>query len=300
MAILDTKDQLSVLVTGNRGFIGTNLFKRLGTNLRLVPVDESDKQRVNILERNQLLTKENIDVIIHLASKTSIVNSTMDPYETYLTNITGTLNVLDFARQNDIKKIVNFSTYVYGKPHYFPIDEKHPVNPHSPYTKSKVIAEKLCENYAQDYGIDIVTLRPFYVYGPSSNKTSFIPLIIKQILQNGKVILSNKNTRRDFLFIDDFVDFLYRVLLDYPKGYNLYNVGYGKSYTLEHVVDIIKETMGIEVEIEYNGSMRPDDIVDMVADIGAIQRLYAWQPKVDIKTGIRLTVEDIVNNSAHL
>lgn len=296
MAILNNKDHPNVLVTGNRGFIGTNLFKRLGTNLCLIPTDESDKQRVNIVERSQLHTKEKIDVIIHLASKTSILNSTMDPYETYLTNVMGTLNVLDFARQNDIKKIVNFSTYVYGKPLYFPVDEKHPVNPHSPYTKSKLIAEKLCENYAEDYGLDIVTLRPFYIYGPSSSKTSFFPIIVDQINQSGKVTLSNRNTRRDFLFVDDLIDFLNRLLLDYPKGYNLYNVGYGKSYSLEEVVEIIKEITGIHIDVEYNGSIRPNDIVDMVADISTIQRLYAWKPKIDIKTGIRLTIKDIIKN----
>ena len=205
MALLNKKDQPSVLITGNRGFIGTNLINRLNDKLHLVLMDQSNNGKFNILEKNQLHTVENIDVIIHLASKTSILESTINPYETYVTNIMGTLNILDFARQNNINKIINFSTYIYGKPDYFPIDEKHPINPHSPYTKSKLIAEKLCEYYAADYGLNIVTLRPFYIYGPSANDLTFFPSIIKQIKQNGKVILSSKNTRRDFLFIDDFM-----------------------------------------------------------------------------------------------
>ena len=155
MALLNRKEQLSVLVTGNRGFVGTNLIKKLKNKVHIVPAEQSNDERIDILRRNQLLGLENTDIIIHLASKTSIPNSTINPYEYYHSNILGTLNILEFARQNNVNKIVNTSTYIYGKPNYFPINENHPINPHSPYTKSKVIAEKLCEFYAQDYPLQV-------------------------------------------------------------------------------------------------------------------------------------------------
>ena len=96
----------------------------------------------------------------------------------YYTNISGTLNVLDFARDRKIKKIINNKYLCIRKTSYLPIDEKHPINPHTPYNKSKVISENLCKYYSQDYGINIVTLRPFYIYGPLSNPLSFISTII--------------------------------------------------------------------------------------------------------------------------
>ena len=298
MAVLKSNEQQKILITGNRGFIGTNLIKKLNSVFHLIPMDQSYNRKIDILELDQLDIVDNIDVIIHLASRTSILNSTIKPYETYLTNIKGTLNILDFARQKNINKIINFSTYVYGKPQYFPIDEKHPINPHSPYTKSKLIAEKLCEYYAQDYGLNVVTLRPFYIYGPSSNKNSLIPSIIKQIKQKGKVILSNKDTRRDFLFIDDLVNLINKILLDFPKDYNIYNVGFGKSYSLLEVLEIIKDILKIDIGIEYDNSFRPNDIVDMVADISLLEKLYSWKPTIDITTGLRSTIDDIVINSA--
>lgn len=297
MALLNDTGHLRVLVTGNRGFIGTNLIKKLKYKIQIITTDQSDKGRINILERNQLNTVENIDVIIHLASKTSIPNSEINPYDTYHTNIMGTLNILDFARQNNITKVINLSTFVYGKPHYFPIDEKHPINPHSPYTKSKVIAEKLCEYYAEDYGMDIVTLRPFYIYGPSMNKASFIPSIIKRINEKGKVFLSNRNTKRDFLHVDDFIDLIEKILSNFPAGYTIYNVGFGKSNSLEEVLELIKKILKIEVDIEYSDLIRPNDIVDMVADISSLRKTYGWRPVLDIEAGLRLTLDDISNKN---
>lgn len=295
MALLNQNDKIKILITGNRGFVGTNLIKKLKNTFYIVPTDKDAFQRIDILKKNHLDELEKTDVIIHLASKTSIPGSINDPYQTYNTNIIGTLNILEFARENKINKIINIGTYIYGKPKYFPIDEKHPVKPHSPYTKSKLIAEKLCEYYTEDYGIDIVTLRPFYLYGPSPNELSFIPSIIQQIKQGGRVILSNRNTKRDFLFIDDFIDLIYKILFNFPKGYNAYNVGFGQSSSLEKVVDIIKKILGINIIIEYDSSIRPNDIVDMVADISSLQKLYGWKPKIDIETGLRLTLDDIIS-----
>jgi UDP-glucose 4-epimerase len=296
MAVLNKPNKQRVLVTGSRGFIGSNLIKKLGEKIQIVTMDHDDNRRIDILDRNALDTISDIDVIIHLASKTSIPKSVIDPYDTYLTNIMGTLNILDLARRNNIHKIINISTFVYGKPLYFPIDEKHPINPHSPYTKSKLIAEKLCEYYAGDYDIDIVTLRPFYIYGPNMNKNSFIPSIIRDIHQSGKVILSNRNTKRDFLHVDDFVALVYKILYNFPAGYKIYNVGSGNSYSLEEVIEHIKKILEIQVDIEYSRSIRPDDIMEMVADITLLKNLFDWKPLLDIESGLRLTLDEVSHN----
>src|SRR5207249_5896542 len=98
----------------------------------------------------------------------------------------------------------------------------------------------LCKYYSHDYGIDIVTLRPFYIYGPLSSPLSLIPSTIQQIKKNGKVLLSRENTKRDFLFVDDFIDLILKILNKFPEGYNVYNVGYGKSNSLEEIIKIIE------------------------------------------------------------
>ena len=283
---------MKVFVTGDKGFIGTNLTKKFqDKRISFTDYQNNEKKRINILEKDQFQHIENVDAIIHLAAKTSITNSINNPYETYHTNISGTLNVLDFARDRKIKKIINISTYVYGKPVYLPIDEKHPINPHTPYNKSKVISENLCKYYSQDYGISIVTLRPFYIYGPLSNPLSFISAIITQIKKNGKVFLSHQGTKRDFLFIDDFTNLLLKILNDFPEGYKIYNVGYGKSHSLEEIIKIIEKIVNLKIHIQYDKSIRPNDITEMVADITKVTKSFDWKPLTNIEEGLRLVLK---------
>jgi nucleoside-diphosphate-sugar epimerase len=289
---------LKIFVTGKNGFIGLNLtnsVQRKGMKVVCSQTNEN-KHKIDILKKDHLFDiKENIDVIVHLAAKTSITNSINDPYDTYYTNILGTLNVLEFAKARNIKKIINLSTYVYGKPLYLPIDENHPLNPHTPYNKSKIVSENLCKYYSQDYGISIVTLRPFYIYGPFSNPFSFIPSILKQIKNNGKVFLSNQNTKRDFLFIDDFISLVLKIIDSFPKGYNIYNVGYGKSNSLEEIIRIIEKILTKEICIIYDKSIRPNDIDNMFANITKVTKSFSWKPQIDIEEGIPLSLKKIMD-----
>jgi nucleoside-diphosphate-sugar epimerase len=235
-----------------------------------------------------------VDAIVHLAAKTSISESFKEPSETYYTNFVGTLNVLEFAKTRNIKKFIYVSTYVYGQPLYLPVDEKHSVNPHSPYNNSKLLAEKICQNYSHYFGINIVTLRPFYVYGPNCRNHSLIPCIIKQIKKNGKVKLSGKKVKRDFLFVTDFVHLIEKILQDFPKGYNIYNVGYGKSYSLNEVAEGLARLFGMEIEIEFFKVTRPD-VSDMVADIRKVSKEFNWKPTIGIKKGLQLIVRESSN-----
>ena len=108
-----------------------------------------------------------------------------------------------------------------------------------------------------------MTLRPFYIYGPLSNPLSFISSIITQIKKNGKVFLSHQGTKRDFLFIDDFINLLLKILNDFPEGYKIYNVGYGKSHSLEEIIKIIEKIVNLKIHIQYDKSIRPNDITEM-------------------------------------
>jgi len=281
---------MKILVTGHSGFIGTHLIKKLQIENTVLTTNKNNGRRINVLEKSQLLDIDDVDAVIHLASKTSVSDSISNPYDTYYTNMVGTLNILDYAVKRKIKNIINISTYTYGNPKYMPVDENHPLSPHSPYNKSKLISEKLCEYYSEDYKLNIVTLRPFYIYGPSNN-SSFVSSAIRKVINNEKVILSKKNTRRDFLFVDDFVNLVHKILLNFPEGYNVYNVGYGKSYSLEDILRVIESIINKKISIEYDSSFRPNDVVEMVADIGKVMKEFEWRPIIDIDEGLRLTID---------
>jgi len=137
-------------------------------------------------------------------------------------------------------------------------------------------------------------LRPFYVYGPNCRNRSLIPSIIKQIKKNGKVQLSGKKVKRDFLFVTDFVNLIEKILQDFPKGYNIYNVGYGKSYSLSQVAEGLARLFGMKIEIEFSKVTRPD-VSDMVADIRKVSKEFNWKPTIDIKKGLQLIVQGSSN-----
>ena len=118
-----------------------------------------------------------------------------------------------------------------------------------------------------------------------------LSLWLSEKLYNEKVILSKKNTRRDFLFVDDFVDLVHKILLNFPEGYNVYNVGFGKSYSLEHILWIIESIINKKISTEYDSTFRPNDVVEMVADIGKAMKEFEWRPLIDINEGLRLTID---------
>jgi nucleoside-diphosphate-sugar epimerase len=286
----------TVLVSGSKGFIGKHLCRRLTEiGMNVVNSSKSDENNLDVTNMNQLQSIEKVEAIIHLAAKTSIKNSLDNPYETYRINLFGTLNLLEFARLRNISKFMYISSYVYGQPKYLPIDEKHPVNPHSPYNKSKLLAEQLCKNYSYDFGIDVVILRPFYLYGPESKSSYFIPSVIQQIMKNGKVLLSGENTKRDFLFIDDFINLLAIILNEFPSGYDLYNVGSGTSSTIKEITEIIAKLLKKKITISYDNDIRSNDVIDMTANISKVSNAFNWKPMIELNEGLKLTIENTLS-----
>lgn len=288
----------TVLITGRHGFIGNHLYKYLTKKqIAIIDGDEiEEKKSLDVTNLQTLLSiNKQVQAIIHLAAKTSIINSFHNPYLTYYTNFVGTLNLLEFARLKNVKKFINVSTYVYGHPQYNPVDENHPIDPHSPYNKSKLLADQLCRFYSRDFNIDIVTLRPFYIYGPGISSDSFIPSIIRQIKQTGEVTLNDRGITRDFLFVDDFIYLLTMILNEFPRGYNIFNVGSGTYHTLEEVTHIVAELLGKEFNVQYNKTHTFTDVSTMQADITKVSNAFKWKPMVNMKEGLRLTIDAIPN-----
>lgn len=285
-----------ILVTGANGFIGKHLCKRLIENdFNIADGRSRSYQRpLDVTDLGQLASAcRNVDTVIHLAGRTSIKSSLRDPYETYYINYVGALNLLEASRLTNVKRLINVSTYVYGQPHDIPIKEKHRIDPHSPYTKSKLLAEMICQYYSCDFDIDVVTLRPFQIYGRGARPDSFIPSVIQQIARKGEVYLNGKNVRRDFLFIDDFVDLIVAILNNFPNGYNVYNVGFGKSYTLEKIANVLAHQMNKRIKINYEEacpSPSPSR-TNMQADIKKVSEAFCWKPRVTIEEGLKYTLE---------
>ena len=122
--------------------------------------------------------------MLHLAAKTFVPNSFKNPEIIYRENYLSMINILEYCRLNSIKKLIFLSSYVYGKPDYLPIDEKHKTHIENPYGRSKLHCESLCNSYAQDYGLDIIVLRPFNIFGNGQNKEFLFPTIINQLQHN--------------------------------------------------------------------------------------------------------------------
>ena len=283
----------NILITGSKGFVGENICKSyLNNKYNLITDNHKDKSQKDITKIEYFDNYgDKIDVVIHLAAKTSINDSLTDPYETYYINIVGTLNLLEFAKRKNITNFIFLSTYVYGEPQYLPIDENHPINPHSPYNKSKIIAESLCEDYSKIFGINVVILRPFYLYGYNRKKNTLIRSILDQINTNQILKLSSDKTSRDFLYISDFIELLNKILNRFPSGCNIYNIGSGTSYTITEISRKIANLLNKKIRICYDGSIRKQDINEMVADITKISKEFDWNPKIDIDQGLTLTIK---------
>lgn len=283
----------TVLVTGGRGFIGSSLLNRLereGT--KVVSIDS--KAGLDVCDLKQLSDTakgHHIDLVYHLAALSYVPYAWEHPHEVYQKNITGTLNVLELCRQQDIQKTVQISSYVYGKPEYLPVDEDHPIHPASPYNWSKFIGEKLCEAYSRDFGVRCVVLRPFNIYGIGQNPDFLIPTIIDQVSKSNEVVLADLRPKRDYLYLDDMIDALITAGNYTPTGIDFFNIGYGKSYSVEEIVGEIGRIAGKKVTIKCLDQQRKGEVLDVVADISKAERILKWRPQIDLSAGLSMLWE---------
>jgi UDP-glucose 4-epimerase len=282
---------LKAVVTGSSGFIGRPLVTALEkAGFSLITIDYADNCDItSIMDLAACFEGEqkgDIEVIFHLAAKMFVPDSWDTPRAMYDTNLTGTLNVLEQARLFDIKKFVFASSYVYGNAEYLPIDEKHPVKPANPYTHSKYLAEELARSYYEDYGISCIVLRPFNVYGPGQSEKFLIPTIINQ-LDSGRIELKDPEPKRDFLFVADMVDAYLKAAEISSSGFEIFNIGYGKSHAVSEVVDMILELSGKKVPVNYTGERRDGEVMEVVADITKAKEKLDWEPEIDLKAGIK-------------
>ena len=281
-----------ILLTGSDGFVGRNLGQELRRQgAKVLTLVDRNGQMIDIRDWQKIREIRNLDIIYHLAATTSIPFCSENPRETYEVNVLGTLNILEVCRLRSIKKVVFASAYVYGQPQYLPIDEKHPLRPANPYSRSKVLAEDLCRAYCEDYGLECIVLRAFNIYGKGQIDSFLIPSILKQLV-NRRIELLDPAPRRDFLHITDAVNAYIKAGEYEGSGFEIFNIGSGVSHRVSDVVDLILEISGTKCSVVYKNERRKNEVMDTVADISKAKRLLKWEPCIALKDGLKNMIPD--------
>lgn len=305
-----------VLVTGADGFIGSHLVEMLvaeGHDVTALAQYNSFnywgwldnvtcKSRIKIISgdvRDPHFCKEitkDIDVIFHLAALIAIPYSYVAPDSYIDVNVKGTLNICQAAKENNVGLIIHTSTSeVYGTARYVPIDEKHPIQPQSPYSASKIGADAIAMSFYNAFNLPLIIARPFNTYGPRQSARAVIPTIITQIASGAKQIkLGDVSPTRDFNYVTDTCrGFIALAGCQQAIGKTV-NIGSNFEISVGDTLTLIKELMNSDVEfIRDETRIRPDtsEVQRLWCDNSLIHSLTGFTPETDIRTGLKKTID---------
>ncbi|MCB0199403.1 MAG: SDR family NAD(P)-dependent oxidoreductase [Anaerolineae bacterium] len=313
-----------VLVTGAGGFIGSHLVERLageGASVRAFVryTSRADLGLLSLLPAEILARVEivagdlrdveavrgavkGVDTIFHLGALIAIPYSYVHPREVVDTNVLGTLNVLMAARDHGVRRMVHTSTSeVYGTAQYVPIDEKHPLQGQSPYSASKIGADKIVESFVRSFETPVATLRPFNTYGPRQSARAVIPTIITQALVRDEIRLGSLTPQRDFTFVADTVDgFMRMASVDAAVGQEV-NIGADSTISIGDLAQRILRLVGRDLPIVADDQRkRPagSEVMRLWADNRKAAALIGWRPRVSLDEGLALTIDWVRQNLA--
>ncbi len=303
-----------ILVTGGAGFIGSHLVERLihdGHHVRVLD-NFSTGRRENVeqiaqsmddagqlrLQEGDVTNQQDVkkallgvDWVFHLAALADIVPSIVDPMAYYQANVTGTATLIEAARNAGVKRFVyTASSSCYGIPEVFPTAETSPIQPQYPYALTKYLGEQLVMHSAQTYGLPVVSLRLFNVYGPRSRTAGtygavFGVFLAQKIQQQPYTVIGDGTQTRDFTFVTDVVDAFVKAAESEYSG-EIFNIGSGGTYSVNQLVDLLG---GPRVAIPK----RPGEPDCTFADIKKVKRLLGWFPKVTFEEGVSFMLEHI-------
>lgn len=315
--LVDFWSSKRVLITGAGGFIASHLAERLVESgarvrafvrynsrgdpglLRLVP--EPAFQQIEVIAgdlRDLLAVKaamHGAEVVFHLGALIAIPYSYKHPAEVVETNVTGTLNVLMSALELGVNKVVHTSTSeVYGTALRVPIDESHPLQGQSPYSASKIGADKLAESFFRSFELPVVTLRPFNTYGPRQSGRAVIPTIITQALTQEVVRLGNLDARRDLTYVTDTVDGFVKAGESPDVIGETINLGTGFEIRIgdlaQEIIDLIGKPVEIQVE---HARLRPEksEVQRLLSDNRLAKDRLGWSPSIPLLEGLQRTID---------
>lgn len=309
-----------VVVTGAGGFIGSHLaealveagatvramvhYNALGSygwletshhrdNMEILAGDIADRDSVKRLIANS-------EIVFHLAALIAIPYSYHAPASYVRTNIEGTLNVLQAVRDANVQCLVHTSTSeVYGTARYVPIDENHPLQGQSPYSATKIGADKLVESFHLSFGVPVVTVRPFNTFGPRQSARAIIPTIITQCLTGDIVKLGNLHPTRDLNYVTNTAEgFMLAAGTPEAIGKTI-NLGTGSEVSMKELAQMIIALTGNRAVIQTDEQrLRPEgsEVERLLADITLAQGLLNWQPRVSLEEGLEHTIAWIKQN----
>ena len=314
-----------ILVSGAGGFIASHLVEALVNNggrvrafvrynsrndpgllkllppeiydqLEIIPGDLRDLQAVKAAMRD-------IQLVYHLGALIAIPYSYIHPAEVVETNVIGTLNVLMAARELGVERLVHTSTSeVYGTALRVPIDEEHPLQGQSPYSASKIGADKIAESFYRSFDVPVVTVRPFNTYGPRQSARAVIPTIITQALTQDMIFLGNLKARRDLTYVSDTVaGFLLAGVAAKVEGSTI-NLGAGSEVSIGDLAKEIISLVGKPIEITIDGArLRPDksEVQRLLADNTLAKEKLGWEPRVALRDGLQKTIRWISEHLDH-
>jgi len=306
-----------ILVTGAGGFIGSHLVEELVRSgskvcafvrynsradaglLKLLPADVLDEIEIiaGDLRDEDAIRKavQGRQIVFHLGALISIPYSYLHPVEVAATNIMGTLNVLLACRDLGVEKLVHTSTSeVYGTARVVPITESHPLHGQSPYSASKIGADKLVESFYSAYGLPVVTVRPFNTFGPRQSARAVIPTIITQALACDQIRLGNLETTRDFTYVSDTVaGFIKAAEAEKGLGQAI-NLGTGSEIRVGELAELIIKKIGRPIKLDVDQQrLRPaqSEVLRLLSDNSLARVTFNWQPQVSLDEGLDLTIE---------
>lgn len=303
-----------VLVTGAAGFIGSHLTERLvelGATVRGFVhynsmgsrgwLDESKFGKEIEIVAGDICDSESVreavqgsEVVFHLAALIAIPYSYSAPRSYVRTNVEGTLNVLTAARQTGVRRILHTSTSeVYGTARHVPITEDHPLQGQSPYSASKIGADKIAESFFTSFDVPVVTVRPFNTFGPRQSARAVIPTIITQCLTKQKICLGNTDPTRDLNYVGNTVEgFICAASADSVAGKTI-NLGSGRTISIGDLARLIASLMNRPITIEHDDlRTRPakSEVGCLLAGNELARELIGWEPRITLEEGLKLTI----------
>lgn len=313
----------TIAVTGSEGFIASHLVEQLvlrGHHVRAMvqynsfssagwleklPADVAATVEIFMSDvRDQRMVMDfakDADAICHLAALIAIPYSYRAPQSYLDTNAGGTLNILEAARVNGTPRVIHTSTSeVYGSALTVPIHETHPLQAQSPYSASKIAADKLAESYYLSFELPVVTIRPFNTYGPRQSARAVIPATISQIAAGKRAILLGAlDPTRDFNFVLDTVN-AFIALLEADDGVvgKTFNAGSGREISIGGLVRLIADVMDADVDVRLDPDrIRPagSEVMRLVCDAGALQAATSWKPQYTLEEGLAHTAHWFCN-----
>ena len=306
---------MRILVTGADGFVGSHLCEYLvkkGHTVRALCFYNSFGSR-GWLEQSEYLKdmeivfgdirdpnrcnkiSNKVQVVINLAALISIPYSYDAPLSYFQTNVLGTINLCESALKNAVEKYLQISTSeVYGSAIYTPIDEKHPIQPQSPYSASKVSSDAVVYSYAKSFNLPAIIARPFNTFGPRQSVRAIIPTIITQMLTKKSTIkLGNLNSIRDFNYVENTTDAIESLLSIPFNNLEVFNIGSGQSIDVKTLYNKLSQFIDYKGVLEVHESkLRPEksEVDELLCNFDKLKKTIGYTPKIDFDVGLKKTI----------